>query len=84
MQETPVVLGTELLPFGLTKSTPNTVLMPFHRQGWIGDDLKPFILEMEAVIDVEVSIEPEALPHQTHVFQSLTSDAETRSGTERS
>ena len=62
-QEPPKVLSAQLVTLVIIQLGPLAVFMAHQRQARVGYYLKAFVLELEAIVDVQVTIETEALPH---------------------
>ena len=66
-QESTVVLQAQFVALAFGKLAPNTMFMQDNWNGLVCNNLVSLFLEMEAEIDVKVSIEPKTLPHQADV-----------------
>ena len=62
-QEASEVLSAKLIPLVFLQLGPLTVFVPGQGQTTVGNNAVSFILELEAIIDVQVTVETETLPH---------------------
>ena len=62
-QEPPKVLPAQLVPLVVVQLRPLAVFVADQRQAGVRDHPETFVLELEAIIDVQVTVEPEAFPH---------------------
>ena len=72
LEEPAEILSAELIPLIIVQLGPLPVLEAHQRQGVVGDIPVPFVLELEAVVDVQVTVEPEALAHEADVLDGLS------------
>ena len=63
LEEPSKVLPAQLVPLVIVKLGPLTVLVAHQGQAGISDYLKAFVFELEAVVDVQIPVEAEALAH---------------------
>ena len=63
LKEPPKVFSAQLISLVIVKLGPLAMFVAHYRQARVGDYLKAFVLELEAVVDVQISVEAEALAH---------------------
>ena len=68
LEEASEILAAQLVPLVFFQLGPLPVLVADHWQRAVGEDTVPFILELEAVVDIQIAIETEAFPISPTVF----------------
>ncbi len=64
------VLAAQLVPLVFIQFRPQAVLMTDKWQAVVGDDSISLVLELETVVDIQVTVKAEAFAHETHfVYQ---------------
>ena len=63
-QEAAKVFAAKFVALAVVQLSPLPVLVPDHRQAAVSHNAVPSLFELEAVVDVQVPVEPESLVHQ--------------------
>jgi hypothetical protein len=72
LEKAPEVFGAQFASMGLFQLGPLTVLMPDQRQCVVCDYAVTFIFELKTVVNVQVAVETERLPHQANLINRFS------------
>ena len=73
-EEAAEVLAAELVPLVVVQLGPLAVFVAHQWEGRVRHHPVALVLELETVVDVEVSIEPEHLAHQAHGIHGIAAE----------